>query len=467
MFWSIMKRETLDHLMSLRLSLTFFLTTVLMAVGALFFQAEYQRQLDDYSRRVNRSLMELAERASAPWPLFQVFSWNMQLIYRRPDPLGFIAEGHEKDLPDAFRVNAFRLEGPEYTLRRNPLLWPFDSLDWAFIVSLILSFAALVLTYDGFSGEKERGTLRLVMSYPVSRDILLLTKYMSAMIVLLLPLIVGVILSLLIIMSSGMVMLTADMWMRIGQAFGLSTGVISAFVMLGLLISARTKQPVTSLLVSLFAWVILVIVIPSGSSLLAKGLLKLPPREQVLEEAARAADEAFQSYNQRYPHPDNWIISGHWSPGEPLLRAFEIDEARGRVIEDYRNRMLAQVELGRTIARVSPSVLFVDALERVTGSGLVHYASFLQQARRYREAMKTFLNEAYPLDKVHPLDRAVTDPVLRQMTIEFDAIPKFEDRLPWGQEAISGIWWDAGVLVLINLGLFVIAYVAFRRYDVR
>lgn len=89
------------------------------------------------------------------------------------------------------------------------------------------------------------------------------------------------------------------------------------------------------------------------------------------------------------------------------------------------------------------------------------------RARRYREAMKVFLNEAYPLDKVHPLDRMMIDPVLRQMTIEFDAIPKFEDRLPWGQETISGMWWDVSALILINLGLFVIAYVAFRRYDVR
>jgi hypothetical protein len=35
-----------------------------------------------------------------------------------------------------------------------------DSLDWSFIVGVILSFTAIVLVYDGINGEKQRGTPR-------------------------------------------------------------------------------------------------------------------------------------------------------------------------------------------------------------------------------------------------------------------------------------------------------------------
>lgn len=467
MLWDMVKKEIRDQLMSLRLLLTFFLVVILMAANAILFQAEYRRQLSDYNVEVNRNLAEVAKRASQRMPLFQVFSFNNQFIYRRPNPLGFVSEAHDKDLPNAFQVNAFRLEAPEFTLRGNPLLWRFENLDWAFIVAVVFSFAAIVLVYDSVSGEKERGTLRLMMSHSVPKEKVLLGKYLSAVFVLLIPLLAGVLLSLVVFGVGGVVPVNAALLGRIGTSLVLSIIYISSFVLLGLFLSTRSRVPVVSLVAGLLIWVALVVVIPATGNLLARGFVKLPLEEQVLEEAERALEEAVENYDRLNPHPDNWIVSGKWSPGEPLLRAFESERARGRVYQAYRDRLVAQVRIGERSAGISAAALLGQALEDVTESGVSHYKNFLKSAQQYREELGNFLDSKYPLKKVYPQDRYATDDIVSRMKLEFASIPKFEDRFLPMREAVRHVLWSAGVLMLINMVLFGAAYFSFLRYDVR
>jgi ABC-2 type transport system permease protein len=467
MLWEIMKKEIRDQLMSLRLLLTFALVVILMAANVFLFQAEYKRQLSDYNVEVNRNLAEVARRASMRMPLFQVFSFNNQFIYRRSNPLGFVSEGHDKDLPNAFQVNAFRLEAPEFTLRGNPLLWRFENLDWAFIVSVVFSFAAIVLVYDSVSGEKERGTLRLMMCHSVPKEKVLLGKYLSALIVLLIPLLAGLILSLIIFGLGGVIPLNADLLGRVGTSLLLSIIYISSFVLLGLFLSTRSRMPAVSLVTGLLIWVVLVVVIPATGNLLARGLVKMPMEERVIEEADRAFEESAENYNRLNPHPDNWIMSGKWSPGEPLLRAFESERARSRVYQAYQDRLVAQVRTGEKISAVSPAALLGQSLEAITESGMFHYENFLKSARQYREALGDFLDSKYPLKKVYPQDRNATDPIITRMKLDFGSIPKFEDRFLPMREAVRQSLWSAAILVLINLVLFGAAYFSFLRYDVR
>ncbi len=467
MLWEIIKKEVREQLLSLRLMLAFLLVMVLMAASALLFRAEYKRQLVDYSRDVSRNLAVLAQNASSSYPLFSTFSYSDQFIYRRPNPLGFIAEAHDKDLPNALQVNAFHLKAPEFTLRGNPLLWRFDSLDWSFIVGVILSFTAIVLVYDGVNGEKQRGTLRLMMSQPVSRATVLLGKYLSAVIVLLIPLAAGVLLSLLIVGLGGALQLSADLLWRIALSCLLSTAYISVFAILGLFLSSCSRTPVVSLVSGLLIWVSLVIVVPAAGNLAARGLAKIPAEDTVAENAERAADEIVNRYNRLNPHPDNWIMSGSWSPGEPLRRAIEADQARNRVYFAYQDEKAFQVKFGRRIAAFSPAALLAQNLECIAESGISHYEKFVSGARRYQQQLATYLDSKYPLDKVNPVNRDKTDPVIARMKLDFGSIPKFEDRTAPLSETAGLVLRCASVLAFLSIALFAATFVAFLRYDVR
>ena len=51
--------------------------------------------------------------------------------------------------------------------------------------------------------------------------------------------------------------------------------------------------------------------------------------------------------------------------------------------------------------------------------------------------------------------------------VDFDSVPKFQERdLPLGQSLKLAIW-DIGLLALFNLVFFAVAFVSFLRYDVR
>ncbi len=467
MLLQIIKKDLLDQLMSLRLVLTFLLVVSLMTVSGVMFKADYQSQTTHFSREVNANLDQLAAAAHSSSPVFQALSFGRQYIYRRPNQLGFLAEGREKDLPNAFQVNSFKLLGPFYTLRGNPFMWDFEALDWSYIFAFVLSFAGILLAYDGINGEKERGTLRLMLSNPVPRFKILLSRYLSTMLVLAIPVAVGAAIHLLIITSGGALSLTAADWGRVGITLLLGLVYVSIFVLLSLAVSSRTKEPALSLVVGLLVWIVLVLVIPAGGSFLARALAPLPPYERVQEEAQRAGQETFDRYNQLHPHKNNWIMSGNWSPREPLARAFEIDEATSRVIDAYRERQLRQIELGFGIARLSPSALFQHATQEVAGSGLVHYESFFREARDYRRALRVFLEQTYPYETTQTFERTKEYPKLDNMRLDFASIPKFEDKGVSGAEGLSKAIWDVTALLLINLTLFAAAHFLFLRCDVR
>ena len=208
MSWVLLKKEILEHVLSLRLMLAFVLIVLLLLASSLLFVSNYRAQLEDYGRQTSENQAALSSNISGPQGLFVAFSWGRQSIYRRPNPVGFVTEGREKDLPNVFKVSAFRLEGPDYSQRGNPLLGDFDVLDWAFIVGIVLSFVAILLASDAINGEKQRGTLRLMLANPVPRARLLIAKYVSTMILLAIPLLLGAVASLLLIAGSGLVPLT-------------------------------------------------------------------------------------------------------------------------------------------------------------------------------------------------------------------------------------------------------------------
>jgi len=161
MILHIIRKEMLQGLLSLRLPLTLILVTVVMISGAFLFMEDYEQQLDDHNRNVQSNRQKVSERADGNWfALYNIFSFNDQWVYRAPTRLAFLAEGHEKSLPNAFQVDAFTVGGgmpnpmpsPVKKLRGNHLLRRFEELDWAFVISVIMSFVAIVLVFDSISG---------------------------------------------------------------------------------------------------------------------------------------------------------------------------------------------------------------------------------------------------------------------------------------------------------------------------
>ena len=466
MFKRILVRELADLLLSLRFAMTAVLVVALMAAGAVLFVADYREAMADYRNQVNENLEGLRQQAGRRAALFRLLSFRDQRIYRTPNPMVFMAEGAEADLPNAFSVDAFVLHSPENLARTNPSLWSCRKLDWTFVVMLVLSFAGIVLTYDGISGERETQVLRLVMAHPVPRSTVILGKYAGATVCLMLLFLLGVLIHLAILSLSGLVSIDLELLTGVGVGLLFSGIYVSIFVMTGLFLSSLFRESATSLVVCLLMWALLVVAVPNLGGILAGGLVELPGPEDVRRDGARAWREARDAYDRSHSDPNAWIMSGNWSPGEPLARAIVTDEAKERVYLSYWTQMLAQARLGRMLTRLSPAAAYRYAMEGVAGSGLEHYARFMEQARRYREGLKLFLLSKYPTNPDHPYSDEIRRKALA-VSVGFEEIPKFEEQLAKPSEALADALPDFLLLALWGVLAFAAAYVSFLRCDVR
>jgi ABC-2 type transport system permease protein len=95
----------------------------------------------------------------------------------------------------------------------------FASIDYAFIVRIILSLLVIFLSYNTVAGEKTMGTLRLVCTNRMPKHSVLLGKFIGGLIVILLTLVVATLCMLLILIFNPSVSLGAAEWTRILSIF--------------------------------------------------------------------------------------------------------------------------------------------------------------------------------------------------------------------------------------------------------
>ena len=152
---------------------------------------------------------------------------------------------------------------PTCSEQRTHFLNLFSSIDIVFIFEIVLSLIALIFAYDALAGERERGTLRLVLTHSVSRGQILLAKYISAMTCLLVPLLMSLLLAMILLMTSATISLSIGDFLRIGGIIFSSISYLSVFYLIGMLISAATTRTGTALMLAMFVWGFSVLVYPN------------------------------------------------------------------------------------------------------------------------------------------------------------------------------------------------------------
>ncbi len=467
----IIRREIFNGFLSLRLPFTLLLVTAVMVSAAFLFLEDYQQQLADYDRNVKDNSQKVSQRADEGGSaLASVFSRNHQWVYRAPTQLAFLAAGHEKNLPNAFEVNAFTIRNPTRRLRENCFLRWSEDLDWAFVISVIMSFAAIVLVYDSISGERESGTLRLSMSNPVPRSTVILGKYLGTMIMLIIPLLVGMLVSVIIITTSGKVNLAGADWVRILVTVLLSLLYLSIFVLLGLFISSSLRSSAASLVLLLLAWTVIVVVIPSVTGVIATRLSELP-NDRVLGRAVGSArNKADQEYGARHPESADHL-AGYWFARASLGKHLYRNDATMAVYRDYWDEMVADVRSGYNVTRISPCVVYRRAVESTAGSGIDHYESFVKQIWLYRASLRDFLISHHPLDfhKQYESGDEQRQAFQAVSEVEFTGadVPRFHDDPIPAEDAMRSSLWNIAILFMFNFVFFMAAYISFLRRDVR
>jgi ABC-type transport system involved in multi-copper enzyme maturation permease subunit len=485
MLWHMTKREIYDHFTSLRFALTVGLITLLMALNALIFvSSDYKQRLAEYSQNIAWVSDKVKENCQR---LNTLAEQGPISFYRRPSPLAFCANDQEDALPirihaksfvssqirsSRYPENTYRYRLPWWlqyvqdTYQKNSILKTSTALDWNFIIGVVMSFVAILFTFDTISGERERGTLALTMSNATPRGVILLAKFLGAFIAIAIPMLMGMLLSLLIVMLSGIASFSGNDWARIGWIVVLSFIYLSLFLGLGLAISSQMAHSSTSLLVLLLIWVVFVVIVPNTLGSVVSTLHEAPSQREFQQQryAMRTAlkksgDELLKFGSPKQPNPDIKAIE--------LIANYITTrvETETRLADEHLDAQFAQVQFARKVLRTSPATIYKYAMETLAGTGFERHRQFVDATRRYRSQFIKFIKST---------DRADPDSFhvyyiregLSSKPVSFGSVPRFTEPTGVGV-ATKNVLMDLSLLMLFSVLLFLVSYVAFLRCDVQ
>lgn len=450
MLWRIARRELREHLTSLRFGATFALALLLMGTSALVFSMEYRTAVREYPRQI-RGLVN--KEGKTHLQLLPCSGGNS--VLRVPSPLAFCAGTGERELPDQV---GFAVHGLKRVARKGDvegILGGGARVDWAYVIAVLLSFAAGLLTYRSIAGDLQDGTLSLMLSNPVSRGAVLAGKYLASLLALTASVAVAVVFGLLVLQLTAPIHFSADDWLKILFMGGATLLYLSCFVLIGLLCSVFSRNTTIAAIAFLFNWAFLVFVVPNLAGVVAGRLDDVMTPFQVREAARGVSD--------RLPFKPGM------SADEVAATAVQQELARERLLLEHIQGLEHQVRLGQSLARLSPAATFTYAVEEATGGGLLRFSRFVDNAVRCRREVFQAILEA---DKEDPESEhrykpgSCGGPNFSHRTVDLGPAKEFRDPPPSSVEGLQAAFIDLMLLVLYNGVLFLVTYLRFVRQDV-
>lgn len=127
----------------------------------------------------------------------------------------------------------------------------------------LLPLIALLIAHDALVGEVERGTMLLLLSYPVGRSQVILGKFAGQVAVLGFATLVGYGAAAAALLASG-AEIDATSWIAFGAMIGSSVLLGAAFVAIGQLISASSRDRGTAAGIAVGVWLVFVLIYDMG-----------------------------------------------------------------------------------------------------------------------------------------------------------------------------------------------------------
>ncbi|MDD8026561.1 MAG: ABC transporter permease subunit [Acidobacteriota bacterium] len=465
MWKTVLKREIQHNLYSLRFLLSLALILAVFIAGSLSFVRHHAADLDKY--RVARDLAVKAVQTDAASGATNL-AVNRRSYDLRPRDNGFLADAKEKYLPNSLTYSAWNVFGfANKSGSANPYLARYDELSWAFAIALLVSFAALIFTFDAVSGEKESKTLSLALANPVSRGALLFGKYASAVVSVMAILAPGVLVGLLILTLAGTVSWGWSLAAEVGACLLAAAFLAAAMSAFGLLCSVLARSSNVSLLLALTVWLLFAMVIPNSSGFLAKNVFPIEKAESVQKRVQQALDDLSKA-----APPGSWMMNSN----NPFLPQHELRAnlmrkrmaAEKAIRDDYYRSMFLQFERTRRLTAFSPVAAFEFLAESIVGGG---YPRFRRDWDDLHVFQGRFLSFFQALDAADPKSPHWFNPresvSTTRQKVSPDVVPTFSERPMSFADRLGSAWPYLLVLAAAAALIFSLGFGLFVRYDVR
>lgn len=376
-----------------------------------------------------------------------------------PAPLAALSVGQSDLLPYYFKIStrskqAF-INNDEIENPHNLLTGRFDL---SFVVIYLLPLLILALSYNLVSGEREAGTLAMLLSQPISlRRVVLGKTALRALVVL--ALVIGF---SLFGMLLGGVQAADGTWLRLGLWVAVVGAYASFWFGLAIAVNALNRSSATNAVALASLWLLFVVIVPSMVGVAVTTLHPVPSRVElisVVREASTAASAEGSQLLARYyeDHPELATAAGEIDPTDFATRRYamqrEVDRRVEPVLARYDKQLVGQQSLVNRYRFLSPAIITQEALNEVAGTGTSRYRHFLALVDGYHREW-----QGYFIPKV--FQRA------RFTSAAYDAAPRFA----WSEERTNDVAYRVAVglvALLIPASLVTLLGVwGLRRYSV-
>ena len=351
------------------------------------------------------------------------------------------------------------------SLFANDPLYPFfEILDLVFVVKFVLSICIFLFTHDVICGEKENGTLRIYVSYPISRVTLALVKITSASVAIVVPLSLSFLISCAWLSLASSIQLHFDDWIRIFFLLVLFSIYLIVFATFGVWVSSMTHRCINSFLLLLALWIFWVFMIPNISVYVGNFFSEVTSshsiehetrfyKETLTSEKRKEFDKLTETRRTSYPSRKVWQEKME----ERIKKMEAISDAIDEKFYRYTDRMR---ELQANQANKKRQV--IELISALSPMGPLTFISMdLARTGPYQQDdLESALNVYFKY-----LDKHGIDSLFPGSNSEF--VPfHYEDQTTI-QTSFSRHLFQIMILCLWGLVGFSGAFVAIIKYDVR
>jgi len=481
----------LNNILNLRFMIGLVLCIIVTIACIMILAHDYRQEMKDYNARINLEDEILDNYAHAS-------SFRLIQMLRPQKP------------PERFRLLIIGIPGNEDLgfFDYNPLPILFPPLDFLFIVTIIMSLLAMLFSYDAIAGERQSGTLRLVISNSISRTKILFGKFIGGTASLIIPFILSLLVGVLYVSVNPAIQWDGSAWVELALLTAASITFITLFYLLGLMISTFSRYSSTSILNCLFLWVLLILVIPNVCPYISAQLCRIPSIKQTkrrsheiemrsIEAAREYMKESVKKFKLKYgtlfsefesmefggiagfflginASPEHREAAQQRAEADPEFKAMmdafrqeykkqdliRIREANP-VSDDLHRKAASQTKLAKNLACISPFANFVYVARDLTGTGLRSLEYLEQTKDEYERQLRSYVDKK--IDDAREKDPAFEEESL----LDVSDRPRFVFKEEALKDKLGEVLPYWGILVLFNVVFFAAAFAGFMRYDVR
>jgi len=497
MLKTIIAREFLNNILDLRFIVGLVLCIIVTIACIMILEHDYRQEMADYYDRVN-----LEDEILDNYAPNNFNRLSMMVFTQKP--------------PERFRPLIIGIQGNENvgSFDDNPLPILFPPLDFLFIVTIIMSLLAMLFSHDAIAGERQNGTLRLVISNSISRTTILFGKSIGGIASLLIPFIMALLAGAIYISVNPDIHWDGSAWTELALLTAASIIFITLFYLLGLMVSTFSRYSSTSILNCLFLWVLLILVIPNVCTYISAQLCRIPSIKETdrreseikghaLKVARKHMNEAAKRFKLKYDGLFSEFESmeyggiGTWffldreasstqqkaaqqrEEADPEFKAMmdafrqEYEMAMKelkriytelgffKLTRDMHRKVVMQTKLAKNLACISPFANFVYVARDLTGTGLRSLKYFEQTKDKYEEQFVSYAKEKIS-------DARKQNPAIdKEYFLDVSDRPRFAFKEEALKDKLGEVLPYWGILVLFNVVFFAAAFARFMRYDVR